>query len=325
MEQILTVAKKEYGDAMRNYVFVTFLIFLAVLTGVSMYVGALNFQAKVSLFEKTYQALIAGGQPVSNLTRPEFFPLQLLRATIEYLEIIGAILAISLGYLSIAKEKGNNTLPLIFTRPITRKKYYVGKLVGNAALLTSVCGLLFFIIIGVIVLVGGVHLSLLEVAKILLSALATLIYLSIFFLFAALCTILMRFPSNALILTFVVWMFFVLIVPQIGDTMDTDNQVPGGFFNAIHVDKPQSKIILQQFTLYEALRNGTEETSITKHYERLTFALLGIKDIYNGKSLGYIFLDKVWEIVWLMGFLLTFGFASVYAFARSQVLWQKVE
>ncbi len=325
MEQILTVAKKEYGDAMRNYVFVTFLIFLVVLTGISMYVGALNFQVKVALFEKTYQALIAAGQPVGNLTRPEFFPLQLLRATIEYLEIIGAIMAISLGYLSIAKEKGNNTLPLIFTRPITRKKYYTGKLVGNAALLASVCALLFLTIIGIIVFVGGVHLSLPEVTKLIISGLATLVYLSIFFLFATLCTILMRFPSNALILTFVVWMFFVLIVPQIGDTMDTDNQVPGGFFNALHINQTDSHIILRQFPLYENLRNGTEETSITKHYERLTFALLGIKDIYNGKPLRYILLDKVWETLWLIGFLLAFGFASLYAFARSQVLWQKVE
>jgi ABC-2 type transport system permease protein len=325
MKQIITVAKKEYQDALRNYVFVTFLVFLVVLTGISMYVGALNFQVKVSLFERTYQALVAAGQPIGSLTRPEFFPLQLLRATIEYLEIIGAILAISLGYLSIAKEKGNNTLPLIFTRPITRKRYYIGKLLGNTALLASVCALLFLTIIGTLVLVGGVHLSVLEAAKIGLTGLATLVYLLIFFLFAALCTILMKYPSNALILAFIVWMFFVLIVPQIGDTMDTDNQVPGGFFNAIHIDKPQSKIILQDFTLYETLRNGTEETSITKHYERFTFALLGIKDIYNGKSMNYILLDKIWEILWLLTFLSMFYFLSLYAFMRSQVLWEKVE
>jgi ABC-2 type transport system permease protein len=325
MEQIVTVAKKEYRDAIQNNVFVTFLAFLVVLTGISIYVGALNFQAKVSLFEKTYQALVMAGQPVGNLTKPEFFPLQLLRATIEYLEIIGAILAISLGYLSIAKEKGNNTLPLIFTRPISRKKYYIGKLLGNGVLLASVCALLFLTIGGVLFFVGGVHFSYLEAGKIFFSALTTFVYLSIFFLFAALCTILMKYPSNALILSFIVWMFFVLIVPQIGDTMDTDNQVPGGFFNAIHIDKPRSKIILQQFGLYETLRNGIEETSITKHYERFTFALLGIKDIYNGKSLGYIFLDKIWEILWLAGFLLIFSVASVYAFANRQELWQKIE
>lgn len=325
MEQIFTVAIKEYRDALKNYVFVTFLVFLVVLTGISMYIGALNFQVKVSLFEKTYQALVASGQSVATLTRPEFFPLQLLRASIEYLEIIGAILAISLGYLSIAKEKGNNTLPLIFTRPISRRKYFTGKFLGNAALLASVCMILFGFIFVALTFVGGIHLSSLELAKILLTAAATFVYFCIFFLFAAWCTTFMRFPSNALILAFVVWLFFVLIVPQIGDTMDTDNQVPGGFFNAIHVDKPQSKIILQQFSLYETLRNGTEETSITKHYERLTFALLGIKDIYNGKSLGFILFDKVWELVWLGAFSLVFWFSSVLAFTKSQVLWQKVE
>lgn len=325
MYQILTVAKKEFSDALRNYVFVVFLAFLVILTGVSLYVGAINFQAKVSLFEKTYQMLLASGQSADALVRPEFFPLQLLRASIEYFEIIGAVLAISLGYLSIAKEKGNNTLPLIFTRPVTRTRYYLGKLLGNFSVLSLVCALLFFGIIVVLLFVGGVHLSSIEIIKILISAGATLVYLFIFFLFAALCTILMRSPSNALILCFVVWLFFVLVVPQIGDTMDTDNQVPGGFFNAIHVDKPQSKIILQQFTIYETLRNGTEEASITKHYERLTFALLGIKDTYNGKSLSYIFFDKVLELVWLAVFLFTFAVGSTYAFAKNQILWQKVE
>lgn len=325
MDKILTVAKKEYRDALRNYVFATFLVFLVLLTSISMYIGALNFQVKVSLFEKTHQSLIASGQSVDTLTRPEFFPLQLLRASIEYLEIIGAILAISLGYLSIAKEKGNNTLPLIFTRPISRKKYFTGKFLGNAALLASVCTMLFVFIISALTFVGGVHLSSIEIAKIMLTAVATFVYFCIFFLFAAWCTTTMRFPSNALILAFVVWLFFVLIVPQIGDTMDTDNQVPGGFFNAIHIDKPQSKIILQQFTLYETLRNGTEETSITKHFERLTFAFLGIKDIYNGKSLGFILLDKIWEIIWLGAFLVFFCFLSLFAFTKSEVLWQKIE
>lgn len=325
MGQIFIVAKKEYGDALRNYVFITFLAFLVALTAISMYVGSLNFQAKVSLFEKTYQSLIASGQPTASLVRPEFFPLQLLRASVEYFEIIGAILAISLGYASIAKEKGNGTLPLIFTRPISRKRYYLGKVLGNFGVLTSVCVILFTGIIVALMLVGGIHVSLLEAAKIALSAGATLVYLCIFFLFAAWCTTFTRVSSNALILSFVVWLFFVLIVPQIGDTMDTDNQVPGGYFNAIHVNKDQSKIILQQFSLYETLRNGAEEASITKHYERLTFALLGIKDIYNGKSLDYVFFDKVRDILWLTVFVSTLGFVSVRTFTKSQVLWQKVE
>lgn len=325
MNQILTIAKKEFKDALRNKVFITFLVFLLGLTAISIYVGSVNYQAKVSLFETTYAQLVASGQPASTLVKPEFFPMQLLRATIEYLEIIGAVLAISLGYLSIAKEKGNNTLPLIFTRPISRKKYYLGKMLGNAALIVSISSLLFFFTTLLLVFVGGVSLHGLEITKILITGLSTIVYLFIFFSFSALLTIKTKFSSNALIFSFVIWLFFVLIVPQIGDTMDTDNQVPGGFFNSIHINKEQSKVILQDFSIYEKLRNGAEETSITKHYERLTFAFLGIKDMYNGKSLGFIFRDKLQDVGWLVVLLLILGTTPIYAFKKSQTLWQQNE
>ena len=325
MNQIITIAKKEFKDAVRNKVFITFLIFLLGLTAISIYVGSVNYQAKVSLFEKTYAQLIASGQPADTLVKPEFFPLQLLRATIEYLEIIGAVLAISLGYLSIAKEKGNNTLPLIFTRPISRKKYYIGKMLGNMALIISISGILFIFTSLLIRFVGGINLNGLEMTKILLTAVATVLYLFIFFSLSALLAIVVKHPSNALIFSFVFWLLFVLIVPQIGDTMDTDNQVPGGFFNAIHMNKEQSNIILKNFSTYEYLRNATEEISITKHYERLIFAFLGIKDMYNGKSLNFIFKDRLQDIDLMVAFLLIFGLTPIYVFSKSKTLWQQNE
>jgi len=98
--------------------------------------------------------------------------------------------------------------------------------------------------------------------------------------------------------------------------------VPGGFFNAIHVDKPQSKVILQQFTFYETARNALEEASITKHYERLTFAILGIKDIYNGKLLSFILQDKLNEIVWLVSYFVLFSATSLLVFVKKQTIWR---
>ncbi len=322
MQKIITIAKKEFTDALRNKVFITFLTFLLGLTAISVYIGSVNYQAKVSLFETTYNQLIANGQPVETLTKPEFFPLQLLRATIEYLEIIGAVLAISLGYLSIAKEKGNNVLPLIFTRPISRKRFYIGKMIGNLGLLALITSVVFIFILFLLAFVGGISLNNLEFTKLGLTALATVIYLFIFFSVSALFTIEMKNSSNALITSFVLWLFFVLIIPQIGDTMDTDNQVPGGFFNAIHINKPQSKIILQDYSLYENLRNGAEETSITKHYERIAFALLGIKDIYNNKSIRFIVSDRPQDVIWLITFLGIFGTVPIYLFSKNNKLWQ---
>lgn len=320
MFKILTIAKKEFTDALKNKVFLTFLLFLVGLTIISIFVGALDFQSKVSAYQNAYQQLIQGGQSAETLTKPEFYPLQLLRGSIEYLEIIGAVLAISLGYLSIAKERGNNTLRLIFTRPISKSSFMFGKLVGNALLLLFISIVVFFSIYIVITFVGGVQPSLSETLKICSSLLFTWIYLLIFFLISATLSLLFKSLPNALILGFVLWILFVLIIPQIGDTMDTDNQVPGGFFKAIHVDNPQSKIILQQFSGYETARNALEEASITKHYERLLFATLGIKDIYNGKSIPFILQDKLNESIWLLCYLLFFGTTILFVFTKKQLI-----
>lgn len=240
------------------------------------------------------------------------------------MEIIGAVLAIALGYLTIAKEKGNNTLQLILTRTISRVTFFLGKLPGNALLLISVCAILFASTYLIVTLIGGVGLTTSEALKMFSSFLFSTIYLSIFFLMSATLALLVRSLPNALILSFVIWIPFVLIIPKIWDTMDTDNQVPGGFFNAIHVDKPQLKIILQPFTVYETIRNGIEEASTTKDYERLTLALLGIKDTHNGKFLYFIYQDKLNESIWLGSFSVFFGASSILVFKRKQTLCGKM-
>ena len=323
MHQILTVAIKEYTDALRNKVFLTFVFFLLGLTFISIYIGSLDFQNKLFTYQNAYQLLIQQGQSAENLVKPEFFPLQLLRGSIEYMEIIGAVLAIALGYLSIAKEKGNNTLQLVLSRPIKKSYFFLGKLFGNALLILSVTALVFTSIVVIVIYIGSAHLTNDEILKVVVVFLYTAIYLYIFYLLSTLLALIIRSLPNALIVSFVVWILFVLIVPQIGDTMDTDNQVPGGFFNAIHVSNVQSKIILQQFSGYETARNAIEEASVTKHYERLTFALLGIKDIYNGKSINYIINDKSNESIWLVSYLLALTFTTLYTFTHQLLIWKE--
>ena len=55
----------------------------------------------------------------------------------------------------------------------------------------------------------------------------------------------MRSLPNALIIILVIWLIFVLIIPQIGDTMDPDNQIPGGFFpEHAYSQTPRKKAIM---------------------------------------------------------------------------------
>ncbi|MHB1390085.1 MAG: ABC transporter permease subunit [Thermoleophilia bacterium] len=313
---ITVIARKEYGDAVRNRIFLVFLFFLIFLIGTSIVVSAYDFQGKVSAYETAVRDLQQSGQSVGTMSAPKFFPLQLLRGSIEYLQIIAAMLAMVLGYLSIAREKGNGTLQLLLTRPVKRSALFLGKLLGNSLLLASVTGALFVGIYLTLALIGKTWLANTELLKLTIAFVFPLLYLVTFFCIATIITLLCRTSTNALIICFVVWIMFVLIVPQIGDTLDPDNQIPGGLFNSVHMAKPDQLTVLSGFTTYETIRNDVEQVSLTKHLERLDFALLGIKDMYNEKPIGFLFREKQSDIWWLVMASLVSSITAGTIFAR---------
>lgn len=116
MNTLLTIAKKEYTDATRNALFLTLSGFLLALVGISILVASLDFSMQVAQYTAALAQLSTADKLGAILSAPQYYPLQMLRGTVEYLEIIGAIIAIVLGYLSIAKEKGTNTSRLLLTR-----------------------------------------------------------------------------------------------------------------------------------------------------------------------------------------------------------------
>ena len=89
---------------------------------------------------------------------------------------------------------------------------------------------------------------------------------------------------SALMLTIILWLVLAFVLPQIGDTMDLDNQIPGGFFASLGLDKAGEQAALAHFRWYETVRDGVEELSPTKHYERISFALLGIKQEFAAST-----------------------------------------
>lgn len=312
---LITIATKEYIDAVRNTLFRTLALFLLALVGISILVASFAFKDQVVQYHAALAQLTSTQLQSIVLTPPDYYPLQMLRGSIEYMEIIGAIIALVLGYLSIAKEKGNNTSRLLLTRPITRFDLVFGKIIGNSALLLSLIALIGVFTIMAISGIGHVMFSHTELLKLFFVLCCTYIYLLFFFCFSATLALLIADLPHALMLAFAIWLVFVLIIPQVGDTMDPDNQVPGGFFASMHMTQDGQKVVIDQFQHYENFRNALEVSSIEKHYERFSFAMLGIKTMYNDKNLALIMKDKWFDFMLLVLFFigsigLMYGVAS---------------
>jgi ABC-2 type transport system permease protein len=270
------IARKEISDAFRNRLFVAALVMLVGLSLIAISLGAVTVRQHVTEYEQSVQVL-------KNLGRtdippmPSLNPIAVSKNFINYLAMVGALLAMILGFTSINKERQAGTLSLILSRPVYRDQLLTGKVLGNAILLALLMGAVGLVTWLALMVIGGVTLTSGELIKLALAMVMSWLYLLTFFLLAMFFSLWVRRGNHALLLTVIVWLVFAFIFPQIGDTMDLDNQLPGGFFASLGLDKAGEQAALAKFKWYETVRDGVEELSPTKHYERISFALLGVK------------------------------------------------
>jgi ABC-2 type transport system permease protein len=280
---LATVARKEITDALHNRLFLVALVMLVALSLIALGLGAVTVRNRVAEYEQSVQLLRSLGK-TQLPPMPALNPLAVSKAFVNYLAMLGALTAMLLGFTAIYKEQQAGALPLILSRPVYRDQLLSGKVLGNGALMALLILAIGITTIVALRIIGGISLSGNEIMKIALTMGMSWLYMLIFFLLAMFFTLWLPNGNHALLLTIIVWLVFAFILPQIGDTMDLDNQLPGGFFASMGMDKAQEKAALQKFHWYETVRDGVEELSPTKHYERISFALLGVKSEFANNT-----------------------------------------
>jgi ABC-2 type transport system permease protein len=319
MNKHFIIAKKEFLDIYRSRTLSIMLGLLLTLTVTSILISTLVFKNQVTQYDISLAMLQSLGK-IPTGSAPKLFPLTLLRGVVDYLEIIGAIIGILLGYLSISKEKNTKALKLLLSRPITKKDVVAGKIFGNLFFVSLIILFVVAVILTSFYTIGGITLTLVELIKILIFSLISIVYIMLFFTLSFFLSVQQKTLSNALIICFAIWLVFVLVLPQIGDTMDPDNQVPGGFFKNIGLDKQQEYAVMEKFSGYEKTRDFIEQLSITKHYERAGFALFGIKPIYNEMALTNILFDQLFNIMSLLVLLVIGILSNIYIMNKDKQL-----
>jgi ABC-type transport system involved in multi-copper enzyme maturation permease subunit len=321
MAEVGVLCRKELKDLSRSRAIAMLLVFLSAVILLSVLVAAADYRVKLAEYTAYADALkAAGGSPSPP---PNLFPLQMLRAGIEYLEIVGSLFAVILGYGLVAKEKGSNTLQLLFTRPLGKHAFAGGKILATVIVWLVVVVALFAVVALAVLLAGGAQLGGQDFLRLAIAAAHTWVYFIIWSLLALTLASLTRQPASGLVLALVLWLVIVLVIPQIGDTMDPDNQIPGGLFTSLHIDMATEKSLMTQFASYETGRDLVEQTSTTKQYERAVLAYLGAKAEYSQLSLG-----AVWAATFHNSLLLlatsVFAVAAAFLATTRETLLRKL-
>lgn len=318
---IIEIAKKEISDAFRNKLFLSILVMLLVLTIVSIILG--SYQVKIAM--DNYNNSISFLQSLGKAElppMPKLNPISASKGFVNYIGMVGALLAIVLGNTAISKEYKNGTMKLILSRGVFRDTFLNGKLLGNLAILAGITVLTGIITFVALVAIGGVALTTYDVIRLLLFFGMSFLYMTFFTVLSMGIATVSTKGSRALLITVIVWLVLSFVLPQIGDTMDMDNQIPGGFFSSMGMSRDQEHQVLKQFKFYETLRDGVEEMSPTKHYERISYALLNVKPGFEANTPLEVVGLKWVNLLGLLAPSLAVWLLTYIAFLRRENIYQ---
>jgi ABC-type transport system involved in multi-copper enzyme maturation permease subunit len=296
--RIVALARHEYRAAVRSRALVILITILVVVTIASVFIASVTHRTQVVDYE-TYKAA-AQANGLARIAPSPLAPMSLLRGAFEYLQIIGSVIAITLGYLSVSRERSNRTLALLRSRPLTGAELGSGNLLGAVGLIAtmvSVTGVAGVTCIGII---GHDWVNSSELLQLLFAYVVSVVYMTGCYLLAVCCAAKASNPINGLLTALCVWLVIVLVFPQIGDTLDSDNQVPGGLFRALGLNRNDETAVLLHFSSFETVRTRIEYLSFAQHYQRFVFAMADVKERYRPLGLGGL-MSRVWtDLAWVL-------------------------
>ena len=130
-------------------------------------------------------------------------------------EVVLSLMSLIFAYDALAGERERGTLRLVLTHPVSRGKILLAKYIS--AMICLLVPLLISLLLVVILLTTSTTVSLnlddfLRIGGIVLSSIA---YLSVFYLIGMLISVITHRTSTALMLAMFVWVFWVLVYPNV--------------------------------------------------------------------------------------------------------------
>jgi ABC-type transport system involved in multi-copper enzyme maturation permease subunit len=211
----VVIARQQMRSLARRQTFVLMLAVLLLMTAVSGYIGWSSHETIIRVYDETVRTLTAAGKtapPNPFEAKPR---LAVLNNMIIYVPLIGALLAIVIGHLSVMDDRNAGVNRVIFSRPLTRGAYLRGKLAGvTAAVAIIMAACLALSVVAVALINSGIptggELVRLTVFYVLSGA-----YLMVFVLIGMIAALLLRSQSMALLAAVAVWVLVTFATPQL--------------------------------------------------------------------------------------------------------------
>ena len=217
MNPIRIIAGKEFRTAFKDKIFIVITVLFLVLSIVSVYIGSSTKNAEMKAYQDIVGILKSQGNtnlPVS----PDIYPLSILRNIITYVSMVGAVLAVFLGFDAFSGERENGTLKLLLTKPLYRDQIVTGKLLGAAGVIGSLLGITLVVNVVLFGAVSGLIPDIGEISRLAVFMIIAFLYMMSFYIAALFVSIKTTNRAFGFMAMMIVWMFISFVIPQLADT-----------------------------------------------------------------------------------------------------------
>jgi len=236
MTGVKLIAGKELRASFRNMEFLLIVGVFLLMSIVSVYIGSTTKNAEMRAYESIASSAANAGTEIP--AAPVIYSLAILKNLVEYIVMIGAILAIFLGYDVFQGERQGGTLRLLFTKPIPRRSIILGKLLGAGLVIGLLLTVTLFFNMALFAYYTGVLPNFEETLRVIVFLGIAFAYMMNFYTAALYISIKTRESSYGFLVMMVVWIFISFVVPQIAESQKsyayainniagTITQVPG--------------------------------------------------------------------------------------------------
>jgi ABC-type transport system involved in multi-copper enzyme maturation permease subunit len=207
------VASHQVLSLRRQRVFLALLVALLTMTALAGVLGWSSHQTIVRVYDEAVKLLASTGKPAPPnpfLLKPT---LSLLSNMVVYIPLIGALLALIVGHLSIVDDETNGTGRLVFSRQISRTSYVMGKIASDTVVLAVVLAASLLVSVAALLVVNRTIAGA-DLGRLGLFYALSWLYLMVFALIGMVTVLMTRRRSIALLSAMGAWLVITFVIPQ---------------------------------------------------------------------------------------------------------------
>jgi len=247
------------------------MLLLAIFAGMMLLSGFIGWTAHRTV-TAVYEEILREGATAAPNPFSSQNPLDLMQNTVIYVILIGALLAIILGVHSGLGDRKAGVIDLIFSRPLTKSQYVMGKLLGMQLLMAMIMVFAGLVSWTVVLLVAGKALNFTETLSLAGFLVSAWLFLLPFNCLGLVFGAGARRESSALLMPILAWVFLTFVMPQLGTA-----EHPVALLNPVAA-QPAA-----QGDFFQINRAALQPLSLTDRFKDLSAILLHLGD--GGSSL----------------------------------------